>query len=95
LITQQELSKYEQDRAVAKDTAAVVDLKKAELMGRIDKGERVQKGPLNALIEESHSRNFSAKALTFLLGAEQTAALKAQLPETTSRSLKVVLEARW
>jgi hypothetical protein len=74
--------------------AKSLELKRVELMGRIERGEELEPGPYTAWVEESSAKRFSEKALVGAgLTAAEITALKARLPETTSRSLKIALSA--
>ena len=90
MIKQAELKKYQADQIQARTLDGELALRRAELLRRLDDNEPVQKGPLKPTVQETAVRRFSAEAVAAILGADKTAALKAQLPESIVRSLKVV-----
>ena len=90
MIKQAELRKYQATQAQGKAIEGELSLRRAELLRRIDKGEPVQKGPLRATVQDTPVRRFSAEAVAAILGADKAAEIKAQLPESIVRSLKVV-----
>jgi hypothetical protein len=90
MIKQAELRQYRDDQAELRRLESALSLKRAELIRRIDEGEPPQKGVLRPTILETASRRFSAEGVAAVLGAEATAKIREQLPETIARSLKIL-----
>lgn len=90
MIRQKELKKYLEIQERAQTESAGLELHRKDLLRRLAEGEDVENGKLQAVVVTSSRRSFSAEALSKLLGVNQVAQLKEQLPETVSRSLKVL-----
>lgn len=90
MITQRELAELGRSLHQLSDVECSVKLKKQSIMTRLLNGEEVQRGRIDAVIIDTNSRRFSEAALASLLGPEETARLKSLLPESTSRSLKLL-----
>ena len=90
MITQKELRKYTADHAAVAALDRVLEVRKTDIMKRLDAGEKIEKGALTAQILETSSKRFSAAALVELLGINKVTQLKAQLTDSVSRSLQVI-----
>ena len=90
MIRQSELQDLARTLAALQELETAARLQKRVLMDRLDAGEAVRPGKLSAVIIESAARRFSESALASAVGPAEAARLKSLLPETVSRSLKLI-----
>lgn len=90
MIRQTELAQLSATLFALSDLESAARLQKQDIVARIDAGEPIERGKLSALILETVSRRFSESAVAAVLGPRAAADLKAQLPESTSRALKII-----
>ncbi len=89
MITQKEMAVYLAEDVKLKTAASAAELRKKSLTARVDAHEEIEPGSLTALVISTECRRFSAEALETLLGVDKVIKLKAQLPLSVSRSLKI------
>ena len=91
LIAQRELKQYRELADEARRVTASQDALRSALTGRLKEGAPIEPGPLTAFVQLSTpSKRFSFDAVVKILGLKKAEALKEQLPDSVSESLKVV-----
>lgn len=91
LITQRELTQYRDLADQGRRIAASQDALRSALVTRLKEGATIEPGSLTAVIQLSTpQKRFSFDALVKILGLKKAEALKDQLPDSVSESLKIL-----
>ena len=89
VITQAQLAEYKRLMAEVKTATTAQELARKSLMARLDKGAKVESGPIRAYIDTQDCVYFTAEAVAAVVTVEVAAAIKSLIPTTATRKLIV------
>jgi hypothetical protein len=89
LISQSKIQELRELKEQMRNIRARHDAVKAEITGKLQRGVRIQQGPLNVRLIPRSYRFLSARSLTPLLGKAEVQRLKNRVQPTISYSLEI------